>query len=169
MTLAHPVREHHLPPELEPVMVAMHRVRGLLTPEMMRVWLDLNVSMAQFQVLFHIWRHGRRSGRQLADQLGVTPGAVVGLCDRLAELGYVERERDRSDRRISWLMLTPAGVDMFERITAVPRSRLGPALAGLSAADRDDLTRVLNHLADALEAAGGDTIDRRPAAVSQEV
>jgi DNA-binding MarR family transcriptional regulator len=170
MTLAQPVPEQRVvPPELEPVLAAIHRVRGVLTPEMMRVWLDLNVTLAQFQVLFQIWRHGRRSGRQLADQLGVTPGAVVGLSDRLEELGYVVRERDRADRRISWLMLTPAGEEMFARITSVPRSRLGPALAGLSAADRDDLARVLNHLAAALEAGGGDTIDRRRSAVSGEV
>jgi len=93
------------------------------------------------------------SGRQLAKELGITPAAVVPLCDRLEEQGYIQRARDSSDRRIWWSQLTPRGQDIFERVTAVPRGRIGPALSSLSEDDRRNLARILNTLADALTAA----------------
>ena len=146
-------KSHDLPPELEPVVTAMQRMRSVIGPEMMEVILQLDLTMAQFQALHVVWRLGRVSGRQLAKELGVTPAAVVPLCDRLEEQGYVQRTRDSSDRRVWWSQLTPAGKDIFERVTAVPRARVGPALASLSEDDRRDLARILNALADALTAA----------------
>ena len=143
-------RKHELPPELEPVLTAMQRVRSAIGPEMMEVFLQLDLTMAQFQALHVVWRLGRVSGRQLARELRVTPAAVVPLCDRLEEQGYIQRTRDSSDRRVWWSELTPAGEDIFERVTAVPRGRIGPALSRLSADDRQHLARILNRLADAL-------------------
>jgi DNA-binding MarR family transcriptional regulator len=136
----------------DPLLAAIHRVRSVLAPELMEVLLGLNLTMAQFQTLVTIWRGGRMCGRQIARELGVTPAAVVALCDRLEEQGYVQRVRDQVDRRVWWCTLTPAGHELFERLTAVPRSRLVPALSALSAGDRDRLIRILHRLGDALEA-----------------
>jgi len=141
---------HPLPPELEPVVTAMQRLRSVIGPELMDVILQLDLTMAQFQALAVVWRLSRVSGRQLAKELGITPAAVVPLCDRLEEQGYIQRTRDSSDRRVWWSELTPAGEDIFERVTAVPRGRIGPALSRLSADDRQHLARILNRLADAL-------------------
>ena len=135
----------------DPVAAALHRVRSALAPEMMEVLLGLNLTMAQFQALVAIRRGGRMCGRHVARELGVTPGAVVALCDRLEEQGYVRRVRDQADRRIWWCTLTPQGEGLFERLIAVPRSRLLPALSILSPRDRDDLIRIMHRLADALE------------------
>jgi len=52
-------KSHDLPPELEPVVTAMQRVRSVIGPEMMEVILQLDLTMAQFQALHVVWR---RSG-----------------------------------------------------------------------------------------------------------
>jgi DNA-binding MarR family transcriptional regulator len=36
---------------------------------------------------------------QLAEQTGLTTGAITGLVDRLEKVGFVRRDRDPSDRR----------------------------------------------------------------------
>lgn len=44
-------------------------------------------------------RFGPMTAGELADQTGLTTGAVTGLVDRLERNGYVKREHDKSDRR----------------------------------------------------------------------
>lgn len=44
-------------------------------------------------------RFGPMTAGELADQTGLTTGAVTGLVDRLEREGFVKREHDRKDRR----------------------------------------------------------------------
>lgn len=44
-------------------------------------------------------RFGPMTAGELAQQTGLTTGAVTGLVDRLERNGYVKREHDKSDRR----------------------------------------------------------------------
>jgi DNA-binding MarR family transcriptional regulator len=46
-----------------------------------------------------VMRHGPLTAGQLAKLTGLTPGAVTGLIDRLAETGAVRRVPDAQDRR----------------------------------------------------------------------
>ena len=52
-------------------------------------------------------RRGRLTAGQLAEELGVTTGAVTGLIDRMERMGYFRREDDPSDRRKVVVLLTP--------------------------------------------------------------
>lgn len=63
----------------------------------------------------------------LAARLAIRHHSAVGLVDRLVESGYLVRRSDARDRRRAILSLTPEG----ER-----------ALAGLSAAHREELRRI---------------------------
>jgi len=121
----------------------------------MDFWLRLDLTMPQFQALRVVWMRERVSGRQLARELRVTPGAVVALCDRLQAQGYLERVRDLEDRRIWWFQLTPAGNEIFHTFIGLARSRIAPALDSLSADDRESLARIMNSLVDALEGTEG--------------
>jgi DNA-binding MarR family transcriptional regulator len=139
-----------VPAELEPVVAALVRLRAAQAAESMELWLHLDLTVPQFTALHVIWRLERVSGRQLAGELGVTPASVVKVCDRLVARGYVQRVRDTSDRRVWWFQLTLRGAALFERMVAVNRERMQPALQGLSASDRESLARILNALADAV-------------------
>jgi DNA-binding MarR family transcriptional regulator len=39
----------------------------------------------------------------LADETGLTTGAITGVMDRLEQAGYVKRERDPNDRRLIFI------------------------------------------------------------------
>ena len=139
------------PPELAPAAAAVKRLLSALGSHMTEAFSHLNLTLPQFRVLHAIRKEGRVSGRQLARELKVSPGAVVQLCDRLQEQGYVERVPDQEDRRVTWFRLTPPAQALFEEMLAVRRSRLGHALAGLSQQDRDDLSRILVTLTERIE------------------
>src|SRR5215470_3549619 len=142
-----------VPQHLRPAAFALQRFHAAFAVQAMDFWLRLDLTMPQFQALRVVWMRERVSGRQLARELRVTPGAVVALCDRLQAQGYVERVRDLEDRRIWWFQLTPAGNEIFHTFIGLARSRIAPALDSLSADDRESLARIMNSLVDALEGA----------------
>lgn len=76
----------------------------------------------------------------LAERLGIRHHSAVGLVDRLVGSGYLVRRADAQDRRRAILSLTAAG----ER-----------ALAGLSAAHREELRRIAPLLGPLLRQLGG--------------
>jgi DNA-binding MarR family transcriptional regulator len=143
--------------QADQVLAVVKRIRTVLVGDLAPRWLDLNLTMAQIHVLHAIRRGGRVSGRQLAAELGVSPAAVVPVCDRLEQQGYVERARDLDDRRIQWLRLTPSGLELVDGFGAAGRARVTAALHRLSEEDRAALVRSLEALAAALE-----TGDREP-------
>jgi DNA-binding MarR family transcriptional regulator len=142
-----------IPTELRPLVAAIQRFRAATAMESMELWLQLDLTMPQFAALHRIWRLGPLSGRQLAEQLGVSAPAVVKLCDRLEARGYIERIRDKIDRRVQWFQLTTAGAAVFQQLVAMHREHLAPALKALSPGDQARLTRMLNELAGSIEAA----------------
>ena len=137
--------------DLGSVMAAWGRQHAALGAETARFFVDLDLTMAQLRALGTIRRWGRLTGRDLAARLGVTPGTVVPLCDRLEEQGYLRRVPDRADRRLTWLEPTPAGEDLFRRLWLAGGERVREAIARFTPEDRRTFERLLNQVADYLE------------------
>lgn len=67
----------------------------------------------------------------LADHLLLRHHSVVGLVDRLAARGLVERVRHLEDRRLVQVRLTPKGAQVLDRLSHIHRAELrrsGPGL-----------------------------------------
>jgi predicted transcriptional regulator len=62
----------------------------------------------------------------IADHTGLTTGAVTGLVDRLADAGYVQRERDPHDRRRVVIRPVPN-----ERMDMLMAAAFGPFIEDL--------------------------------------
>jgi DNA-binding MarR family transcriptional regulator len=68
---------------------------------------------------------------QLAEHLFIRHHSAVGMIDRLAEHGLVERLRGEDDRRQVRVRLTAAGSQKLQRLSRIHRAELrqsGPAL-----------------------------------------
>jgi DNA-binding MarR family transcriptional regulator len=117
-----------------------------------RFFVDSDLTMAQFRALATLRRHGGRlTGRDLAGRLGVTPGTLVPLMDRVEDMDYLRRVPDRTDRRMTWLELTPKGMRLFDKMWMVGAVKVAKAISRLSPEDRETLRRLLNQLADEIE------------------
>nr|WP_260408651.1 MarR family transcriptional regulator [Planomonospora venezuelensis] len=93
--------------------------------------LDSNLTMRQLKVIMFLAVRGSASGQDIAHHLGVGPGTVTGIVDRLIGHGLVTRREDPHDRRVRRVELTPEGLTLLERISE----------AGVS-----DFRRLLEHL-----------------------
>lgn len=97
--------------ELSTAVVAFHEAVGAY----------LGVSAVDQRALGIIGAHGPLSAGALAKEIGLTPGAVTGMVDRLERAGLVARTPDPADRR-------------RVVITVVGRGVFGDVFAGLSTA-----------------------------------
>ena len=140
------------PGEFRSIMHAFLRQQAAFSDETATFFMDVELTMAQFRALVAIRRWGRQSGRELARRLGVTPGSLVPMVDRLEEQGYVRRVPDLVDRRTTWLELTPKAARLFERMRGLGAARMAGAIAKLIPRDRAELLRLLNQVAAHLEA-----------------
>lgn len=82
------------------------------------------------------------TARTAMDKVAVSR-AVAGL----EEVGRLIRQRDESDGRAARLHLTPEGEAIYARIVPIAQSSEHDLLAGLSEAERAELTRLLDKLA----------------------
>lgn len=150
---SHEGQELHEPgPELRSAMQAWGRHQAALAAEMAGFFGDTAITMAQMRALGQICHRGRMSGRELAARLGVTPGSVVPLADRLEEQGFLRRVPDADDRRLTWLEATEAGLEFFRRLHQAGAQKVGAAMGQLTAEELGTLAGLLNRIADDLEA-----------------
>src|SRR5437763_1161406 len=76
----------------------------------------LNLTPPQVGVLGLIAATPGQSQQAVAQLLGMPPSRLVGLVDALADRGLVERQRNRTDRRLHALHITDAGTAMLARV-----------------------------------------------------
>jgi DNA-binding MarR family transcriptional regulator len=79
-----------------------------------RLRAKFGVSLARFDYLAQLYRHGGLKMRELSRYLMVTGGNVTGLTDELEREGLVQRESSETDRRAWIVSLTPQGRRVFE-------------------------------------------------------
>lgn len=89
----------------------------------------------------------RPSQRDLAAYLRLDPSQVVALVDDLQSRGLVERQPDPADRRANVVVATDAGRKLFAQAAEGARTAELGIHAGLSEAERDQLTALLRRLA----------------------
>jgi DNA-binding MarR family transcriptional regulator len=85
----------------------------------------------------------------------VTSGAMTGRIDRLEAAGLAERRPDPSDRRGVLVALTPAGLELIDRILPLHVENQRAALAGLTRAEQEALGELLGRLIAGLDGIGG--------------
>jgi DNA-binding MarR family transcriptional regulator len=81
-----------------------------------RVAKKFKLSRTDMRCLDLLDRQGPMTAGQLAEESGLSTGAVTFLLDRLEEAGMVKRRRDTDDRRRIWVELVPAAQKRLQRM-----------------------------------------------------
>jgi DNA-binding MarR family transcriptional regulator len=96
------------------VMTAFTRVNSILAREMQT---ETEVSLEWYSILLILTQSqdGEMRPSDLADQIGLSRSATTRLIDRLERNGLVERRVCGSDRRGTYVSLTPRGQEVFRK------------------------------------------------------
>jgi DNA-binding MarR family transcriptional regulator len=113
---------------------------------------DGGLSVAQWHLLRQLAEADELPAGKLAAGADLTPASATQMLDHLAELGWVERVRSDTDRRVVLNRLTPDGRERFERKRERIEERWREALADLSAEQLGQAAAVLRRMADVLDA-----------------
>jgi DNA-binding MarR family transcriptional regulator len=113
---------------------------------------DPSMTATQRIALFELGDGGSLRLNDLADRMGVSPPTASRSVEALHELGLVERVPDPRDRRALRIDLTPAGKTLLAERKAKAEAAFAPAVAALSAAERETLSKLLRRMTDAVRA-----------------
>ncbi|GIF23588.1 DNA-binding MarR family transcriptional regulator [Actinoplanes tereljensis] len=114
------------------------QVMGVLT----RIGAANDLSLTQLRVL-GILRDRRARVTDLALFLGVDKSSMSGLIDRAERRGLLARDKNPDDRRALDVFLTPAGLELTERLYAEAREALEPATRQLDSEQQQNLVTLL--------------------------
>lgn len=121
-------------------------------------WLDSStadgLNFPRLRLLEQLRCQGPRKMRALADDLGLTPRNVTALVDALEDDGLVRRVPHPSDRRVTMVESTPAGVAAAEETLAPKLDAIGELFEDLSPEDRDRLADILDQVLASLRERG---------------
>lgn len=133
----------------------MHNLQdnfGALLAETARAWrnkLDqrlrpLGLSQAKWFTLLQLGRHGEgKTQKELATLLGIEGPTLVGLLDRLAHDGWIERREADYDRRAKTVYLQPKARELLRDINEIASSLRQELLSDITPEEMEIATRVL--------------------------
>jgi DNA-binding MarR family transcriptional regulator len=107
------------------------------------------VTLPQFRLLVLLSSHGETNLVTLAERLVVNPSTALRMVDRLAGAGFVSRRAHPASRRETLLLLTTAGQQIVDEVTARRRDEISAIITRMSPRDRTGLVRALRAFAEA--------------------
>jgi DNA-binding MarR family transcriptional regulator len=132
------------------------RLSRLLDKELRDFFAGHGLEFWEFDVLATLRRSGEPyelSAGALLKTAMVTSGAITNRVDRMETKGLVQRVPDPGDRRGVRIRLTPAGLELIDKLVPLHVANERRLLAVLADSDRDTLADLLRTLAAGL----GDT------------
>jgi MarR family transcriptional regulator for hemolysin len=92
------------------------------------------------------------SQSELADKLGIEGATMVAMVDRLVSAGLVSREASTTDRRVKRVVLTQAGLELYDKVKTEAAALRKELLADLDPKKLLVATELLEHLQEKIDA-----------------
>lgn len=97
---------------------------------------------SQSYILFVLERSGPKRMSELADSIHLTPGAVTIATDKLICQGYIERIRNKEDRRVVYVKITDKGGETLREMRNEGKKAMRAVFNHLSQTDLEHLITV---------------------------
>ena len=107
---------------------------------------DNELSMHQMMFLKYLESRGTCTPSDIAQQFGITLGAVTGFVDRLYKLGLITRTRSEEDRRVVIIQLSPKGIEPLTAFEEERKTKFARIFQRLDLFQAAELNKALEHL-----------------------
>lgn len=138
------------PPD-ETALARLFLVTVILSDDMKQGLEERGLTRARASALWAISHRDAITQRELADVLKVTPRNITTLIDGLEKTGFVKRCDHPNDRRAILLELTPAGMDITDRLKRETRAFAQKLFEGMSSAKLQEFIGTLDLVIGRLE------------------
>ncbi len=152
------------------------RTHRRLTAELKRRFRDVNNQIAllshhisgqvdlrdvDLDCLDYLAQHGPTTPSALARQAGVHPATMTGVIDRLEKGGWIQRQRDETDRRAVVVSVNRDAIGAVFRHYDGMNTQMDAVCAEYTPAELDLISGFLGRTADASRRAVGQFVDLR--------
>ena len=104
------------------------------------------VTVAEWSLMRTLHDKAPTPPSRLADEMGMTRGAITRLADRLIAKSLIMREASPDDGRAQTLALTKRGIDLVPELARLADRNDAEFFACLTADEREGLERLLKRL-----------------------
>jgi len=130
------------------IMQNLRRIFKAIQDYSQEVSSRFGITGPQLWALKTIFQNGSLSLRDLSERMYLHPSTITGVMDRLEKRGYVSRDRDREDRRVIKVQLTPKGKRLVKR---APNPIQGRMTYGLRKLGKKKLSLIYNSVQELVE------------------
>jgi len=116
------------------------KYQNFLMPE------NSDLSMHQMMFLKYLERRVTCTPSDIAQQFGITLGAVTGFVDRLYKLGLIMRTRSEEDRRVVIIQLSPKGIEPLTAFAEERKTKFARLFQKLDLSQVAELNKALEQL-----------------------
>ena len=133
-------------------MQSLRRIFKALQNFSHEVSTKFGITGPQLWVLKTIFQNGSLPLGELSKKMYMHPSTITGVIDRLEKKGYVSRDRDRKDRRVIKVQLTPKGKRLVKRAPNPVQGKMLHGLRGLKKEKLDLIHESVQTLVEIMEA-----------------
>lgn len=108
--------------------------------------LESEVSVTEIHILEKIGDKPSSRMSDVAKAIGVTLATLTVACDKLEAKGLIVRNRDKKDKRVVKVSLTPKGIVAYRFHQQFHENMVNSVLEGLTAEEQDVLSSGLRKL-----------------------
>ena len=134
----------HLDSLLQRLSVSTHRQKNQFADE-------IGISRQQFDVLCIIYEKGQITMGELCKEISSACSTATDLADKLEKAGYVERLREKRDRRVVRLNILPKGEKLIKSVIERRAQKLCAVLETFEEEDRMKTISFIETLTDKLD------------------
>lgn len=126
----------------------IHQVGHLAKYQALKEMESFGLKPNQAGILFILRSEGGLSQRELARRMGVTPPSMTVALKKLEKQGYILREQDEKDQRITRIQISDQGNQCLEGLRSMMHELETGLYEGISKEERQELQKVLLKMRD---------------------
>ncbi|MDH4211688.1 MAG: MarR family winged helix-turn-helix transcriptional regulator [candidate division WOR-3 bacterium] len=92
-------------------------------------------------IVSNLFKKDRVPMKEIAERIGRDKSTVTALVNKLVRAGYVVKEKDPGDKRITYLCLTAKGRSLERDFDMISERLIATAFSGFSQKEREEIVR----------------------------
>ena len=113
---------------------------------LLRFFQTVNITQTQIFTIMTLSEKSPCQLNELRKKLQISAPTVTGIVDRLEKSGYVKRIRDKDDRRVVNVGLTPKGKVIAKKLKETVKKKWENLLAKLPKKDQEKYVSILRKI-----------------------
>jgi MarR family transcriptional regulator, organic hydroperoxide resistance regulator len=107
---------------------------------------DRELTFSQIETLMFIGLHDKKSMESIASYLKIAPPSATSLIEKLEKKGLILRTKDKQDRRMVLIELSPQAKKQISNMWDRKEQVLEKLISKLNSTDRNHFVRIMKNL-----------------------